>query len=154
MTRLPRLLVLVGLPGCGKSTWARDQGLPTVSSDAMRHALADDVTNQSIHKQVFAAMRYLVRQRIALGRPVTCVDATHLTPRERRPYFRIKGCRIEAVYFRVPVDVCQQRNAARDRVVPPEVIERMAAKLVRPSKEEGFSRIWLITPERQGRKHP
>ena len=154
MKPLPRLLVLVGLPGCGKSTWARDQGLPTVSSDAMRHLLADDITNQSIHKQVFAAMRYLIRQRIALGRPVTCVDATHLTPKERRPYFRIKGCRIEAVYFQVSVDVCQQRNALRDRVVPPDVIERMAAKLVRPSKKEGFSRIWLVPPERQGGEHP
>lgn len=120
----------------------------------MRLLLADDMTDQSIHKQVFAAMRYLIRQRVALGRPVTCVDATHLTPKERRPYFRIAGCRIEAVYFQVPAGICRRRNAQRDRVVPPEVIDRMAAKLVRPSKAEGFSRIWLVTPERQRRKRP
>ena len=80
--RLPRVVVLVGLPGSGKSSWAARKGLPTLSSDAMRATLADDATNQTIHKQVFQALRYLLRQRIALGRPVTCVDATHLTPRE------------------------------------------------------------------------
>jgi predicted kinase len=144
--RLPRLLVLVGLPGSGKSTWAKQQGLPTISSDAVRELLADDVTDQTIHRQVFQTVRFLVRQRLAIGRPVTCVDATHLTPRERRPYFRIRGCRVEAVFFDVPVELCQQRNAARQRVVPPDVIERMAARLVKPARREGFSKVWTVTP--------
>jgi predicted kinase len=144
--RLPRLLVLVGLPGSGKSTWAKQQGLPTISSDAIRELLADDVTDQTIHRQVFQTVRFLVRQRLAIGRPVTCVDATHLTPRERRPYFRIRGCRVEAVFFDVPVELCQQRNAARQRVVPPDVIERMAARLVKPARREGFSKVWTVTP--------
>lgn len=146
MKRLPRLLVLVGLPGSGKSTWAKQQGLPTISSDAVRELLADDVTDQTIHRQVFQTVRFLVRQRLAIGRPVTCVDATHLTPRERRPYFRIRGCRVEAVFFDVPVELCQQRNAARQRVVPPDVIERMAARLVKPARREGFSKVWTVTP--------
>lgn len=146
MKRLPRLLVLVGLPGSGKSTWAKQQGLPTISSDAIRELLADDVTDQTIHRQVFQTVRFLVRQRLAIGRPVTCVDATHLTPRERRPYFRIRGCRVEAVFFDVPVELCQQRNAARQRVVPPDVIERMAARLVKPARREGFSKVWTVTP--------
>lgn len=146
MKRLPRLLVLVGLPGSGKSTWAMQQGLPTISSDAIRELLADDVTDQTIHRQVFQTIRFLVRQRLAIGRPVTCVDATHLTPRERRPYFRIRGCRVEAVFFDVPVELCQQRNAARQRVVPPDVIERMAARLVKPARREGFSKVWTVTP--------
>jgi predicted kinase len=142
--RLPRVIVLVGLPGSGKSTWAAREGLPTLSSDAMRVTLADDITDQTIHEKVFAALRYLIRQRVAIGRPVTCVDATHLTRWERRPYFRLKGCRVEAVYFDTPVAVCLRRNGRRGRVVPTAVIEAMAARLVKPAKAEGFTRVRVV----------
>ena len=143
----PRLIILIGLAGCGKSTWAREQGLPTLSSDEMRGVLADDVTDQTIHKQVFETLRYLIRQRVAIGRPVTCVDATHLTPKERRPYFRIKGCKVEAVFFNVPLQMCHERNQSRDRVVPAHVIDAMYEKMVPPSRKEGFSKITVLTPQ-------
>ena len=51
--RLPRVVVLVGLQGSGNQSWAARRGPPTLSSDAMRATLADDATNQTIHKQVF-----------------------------------------------------------------------------------------------------
>ena len=46
-------------------------------------------------------MRYLLKQRIELQRPVTYIDATNLTRRDRRPFIalaRKHGCEIEAVY--------------------------------------------------------
>ncbi len=141
------MLVLVGLPGSGKSTWAAREGLPVLSSDALRELLADDVTDQTIHARVFAALRYLLRQRLALGRPVTCVDATHLTPKERRPYLRMPGCRVEAVFFATPLEECLKRNAGRERVVPPEAIARMAARMVRPTRGEGFTRVRVVRAE-------
>jgi len=113
----------------------------------MRGLLADDITDQTIHRLVFASIRFLLRMRLRAGRPVTCIDATHLTPRERRPYLRLPGCRVEAVYFDVPPEICKQRNRQRDRTVPEQVIDEMAAKLVRPSRSEGFSRILIVTPE-------
>ena len=106
--------------------------------------LADDVTDQTIHAHVFASLRYLLKQRLAFGRPVTCVDATHLTPWERRPYFRLPACGVEAVYFDTPLVVCQERNRQRERVVPAAVIERMAARMVKPTKAEGFSRVTVV----------
>jgi predicted kinase len=142
-----RIVLLVGLPGSGKSTWAKRNSLPALSSDWLRHVLADDITDQSIHVRVFTALRYLLRQRLAIGRPVTCVDATNLTPTERRPYMdiaRIFGCEIEAVFFDVPLEVCQERNRRRNRVVPEEALERMSQRLVPPQAGEGFSRVFVV----------
>lgn len=145
----PRIVITVGLPGSGKSTWLARQDLTAISSDAIRQLLADDPTDQSIHVRVFATIRYLLRQRLAIGRPVSYVDATHLTPAERAPYVTIArafDAQLEAVFFDVPIGVCMERNLARNRNVPREAIETMAAKLVPPSLDEGFCRITTVNP--------
>lgn len=146
----PVISVLVGLPGSGKSTWAGRQPHGTLSSDEIRRWLSDDPTNQNIHGRVFATLRYLLRQRLELRRPVTYVDATNLTRRERRPYLKMAelyDCDIEAVFFDVPVEVCMERNRARSRVVPEEAIRDKARRMTPPSIEEGFSRITVVRAE-------
>jgi len=142
-----RIVVLVGLPGSGKSSYLEQLGVTGLSSDAIRLLLADDERDQTIHEQVFQTMRYLLRQRLVIGREVTYIDATNLRPEERRPYIGIGksyGCELEAVFFDVPLEVCQARNAARHRVVPEDALVKMAAKLVPPTTSEGFDRV-LVT---------
>ena len=142
-----RIVLLVGLPGSGKSTYLERLGVKALSSDAVRGLLADDENDQSIHREVFATLRYLLRRRLALRRPVTYLDATHLTVRERRPYVKmgqLYGCAVEAIFFDVPLDICRERNRGRRRVVPEDVLERMAAKLTPPTIEEGFSAVAVV----------
>jgi predicted kinase len=145
-----RIVVLVGLPGSGKSSYLARLGVTGLSSDALRVLLADDATDQTIHEHVFQTMRYLLRQRLAIGRPVTYIDATNLRPEERRPYIGIGqsyGCRMEAVFFDVPLEICRARNAARHRIVPEEALLKMAAKLVPPTTAEGFDRVVVMTAD-------
>ena len=139
--------MLVGLPGSGKSTWLAGLGVNALSSDEMRRLISDDPTNQNIHRRVFRLLRDLIKERLELGRPETYVDATHLTPWERRPYIRLGQlyeCDVEAVFFDVPLEICIARNELRGRVVPREVIEAMARKLAPPSSSEGFTRVTTL----------
>ena len=140
-------MILVGLPGSGKSSYLQERGIPALSSDAVRLLLSDDETDQTIHRKVFATLRYLLKQRLAIGRRLTYIDATHLTHWERRPYLKlaeIYNCKAEAIFFDVPLDVCRERNRRRNRVVPEDVMERMAVKLAPPTVEEGFDRVVVV----------
>lgn len=144
-----RVVVLVGLPGSGKSTWVESQGGVAISSDELRRWLRDDAADQSIHRVVFRLLRELVRMRIMLGAPVTYVDATNLTRKHRRAFVKIAehmGCVCEAVFFDVPVDECVRRNGTRGRQVPEAAIRAMAERLEPPEEEEGFASITLIVP--------
>ena len=139
-----KLVITVGLPGSGKSTYLARLGVNAISSDEMRRLVADNPHDQTMNARIFAAIRYLVYQRIAAGRPVTYVDATHLQPWERAPYIAIArqhGCEIEALFFDVPLEICLARNQARERSVPEDAVRKMALNLVPPTTAEGFDRI-------------
>lgn len=144
----PRVIVLVGLPASGKSTWARQQGVAVISSDEIRWLLSDDATNQNIHGLVFATLRHLLRKRLELRRPATYVDATNLTRQERRTYIKLAqlyDAQVEAVYFDTAVEICKERNRNRERVVPEWAIDAMVARLAPPSVEEGFDSVTVYS---------
>jgi len=145
-----KVVITVGLPGSGKSTYLARLGVNAISSDEIRRLIADDPHDQTMNARVFATVRYFIRQRMAAGRPVTYVDATHLAPWERKPYVKFAqryGCQLEALFFDVPVETCIARNQARDRIVPEDAIRAMAQRLVPPSTKEGFDRVKTIKPQ-------
>ena len=143
-----KLAITVELPGSGKSTYLARLGVNAISSDELRRLIADDPHDQTMNARIFSVIRYLIRQRIAAGRPATYVDATHLTAWERKPYVILAqryGCILEALFFDVPIEICIARNQARDRVVPEAAIRKMAELMIPPSTQEGFAEITRIT---------
>ena len=145
----PILTLLVGLPGSGKSPYARGRDLPVVSSDDLRPLLLDDATDQTQNRRVFGLLRQVVRMRIEMERPHTVLDATNLSTRERRTWIKLAqlyGAEVRAVFFDTPLEICKQRNRARARNVPEDVIDMMAARMRPPSIEEGFTEVMRIRP--------
>jgi predicted kinase len=137
----------VGLPGSGKTTWFKRKGVTPLSSDLLRTLLFDDPTQQRHQDLVFSSLRYLLRARLMARMPANYVDATNLSPKERRHWFRLArefGYEVHAVYFDVPLATCLERNQKRQRIVPEDVMQRMSAKLRPPTFEEGFAKIIVV----------
>ncbi|MGH9649587.1 MAG: AAA family ATPase [Terriglobales bacterium] len=147
--RAPRGVVVltIGMPGSGKTTWFKRRGVMPLSSDMLRSILFDDITEQRYQSLVFSTLRSLLRARLIAKMPWNYVDATNLSPGERRQWIKMSkglGYEVQAVYFDVPIEVCLERNRRRERMVPEEVMRRLAAKLKPPTFDEGFSKIVVV----------
>jgi predicted kinase len=141
------VVLSIGLPGSGKSTWFKRHSILPLSSDMVRILLFDDVTEQRYQDLVFSTLRSMLRARLLAKRPWNYVDATNLSPHERRSWIKLAhdfGYEAHAVFFDVPAEVCMERNHRRERNVPEDVMRRMAGKLRPPKFEEGFAKITVV----------
>ncbi|MGB6988675.1 MAG: AAA family ATPase, partial [Candidatus Sulfotelmatobacter sp.] len=141
------VVLAIGLPGSGKSSWFKRHNVIPLSSDMVRSLLFDDVREQRFQDLVFSNLRSMLKARLIAKRPMNYVDATNLTPQERQHWIKLAKdyqYEVHAVFFDVPLDVCLERHQRRDRVVPEDVMRRMAAKLKPPAFEEGFAKITVV----------
>jgi predicted kinase len=141
------VVLAIGLPGSGKSSWFKRHNITPLSSDMLRALLFDDPTEQRFQDLIFSNLRSMLKARLIARRPMNYVDATNLSPHERNGWIKLAkdyGYEVQAVFFDVPVEVCLDRNRRRERKVPEDAMRRMAGKLKQPTFEEGFSKITVV----------
>jgi predicted kinase len=160
---MPKLLLLIGLPGSGKSSLVTSMqrtcsGLIVISTDAIRAKLFGDEATQGewlwIWREVGRQFRQAV-QSIQQGEAQTAIyDATNAKRSQRKQVIALARSagftQIVAIWLDVPLTVCLQRNQQRDRQVPEEVIDRMYRQMsdAPPHPREGIEcLISYRTPE-------
>jgi predicted kinase len=141
------VVLAVGLPGSGKSSWFKRHNITPLSSDVLRSMLFDDPAEQRFQDLVFSNLRSMLKARLIARRPTNYVDATNLTPQERNNWIKLAkdfGYEAQAVFFDVPLEICIERHNRRDRIVPEDVMRKMSAKLKAPTFDEGFAKITVV----------
>ena len=121
------LVLLVGLPGAGKSTFARRLAplidAVTLESDALRRLLFGTPQHaESESKRLFRAIQ-AVTHRLLLNSHSVIVDATNLLETHRKPYVDVAaatGARLHVVHLTAPEDVILNRLAHRREVQDPD----------------------------------
>lgn len=145
---MPDLIMLVGIPASGKSSYARQnyKDYKIYSSDELREKLFNDVNDQAHNDELFRYIHKNIIKDLKDGNNVV-YDATNIYSRNRRKFLSKLSnvdCNKICVVFNVDIDKCKLRNSTRERKVPEEVIDKMYNKIETPSIDEGFDEIYYV----------
>jgi protein phosphatase len=153
------LVVLVGVAGAGKSTFAAGHFGPdeVLSSDAFRGIVGESESDQAASRPAFAVLHRALAARLSTHR-TTVVDATNVTGWARRGVLAraaSAGVSAIAIVFDLPETVCLARNAARAEAgrsgpVPLPAIRQQLRDLRRSMRDpaglfvEGFDEVYRL----------
>lgn len=141
----PRLVIVCGLPGSGKTTHARlvERSLRAIRlcPDEWMSALDVDLWDEKFRERVERLQWRLAREILSLGHNVVIEWGTWA--KAERDALRIGarelGASVELHFLDAPVDVLHERIRRRDTETPPITLEnlvRWAEVFERPTTEE------------------
>ena len=150
---IPTLILLVGIPGSGKTYYAQQLLKDTyykdktihLSSDDIRQELYGDESIQGNPNEVF----YLMQKRAveALNNGLNVVyDSTAITRKDRAGIIAAcpKFAKIECNIIWAPIETCIERDTARNRTVGKGIIDRMLKRFQAVYYDEGIDEIKVI----------
>lgn len=148
----PSFTMLIGIPGCGKSTWLKFNAEDSyvVNPDSIRKELSGDVSDQSINTKVWTVAKERVVDALEKGKDVV-LDATNVSTYHRREfikglplcylYAKVFECDPETAYARIKKDI----DAGVDRAdVPQNVVFRMYAQFLQTKEVIGQERFTFL----------
>jgi len=149
---MAKLIMLIGIQGSGKTTYSKE-----LSKEYNAEVVSTDKVRQTypgiVESEVFPTVYKLCAEKLKEGNNVI-LDATHITPKVRKRTFdALDQYEVEyekiAFYMDTPVEECIKRVDIRNKnpeelFIPLEVIESYGKNLIVPTKEEGFSEIYII----------
>lgn len=149
----PTLILLVGPPGVGKTTYAEKyisehNNTIHLSSDKIRAELWGNEAIQGDNNEVFSLMQSRAIEALNNGQSVV-YDSTNMTRKDRSYIISLcpKFAKIEAHIIWAPIETCIERDAARERTVGKEVIDRMLKRFQAVYYDEGIDEIKMVLPD-------
>lgn len=154
-SRKPSLYLMIGIPGSGKSTWARENSTKIgqlIPLDVIRkeiYGYFPSELNEELESKVWSKAIKSASNCLN-GNINTIIDSMALTKAFRKYIFEeidkltIMGYSKVAVYLRTPLIVALNRNRKREKFVEEETIQLLSGAIEPPDKEEGFERIIII----------
>lgn len=153
------LWLIAGVPGSGKSTFLANQvnkpNAKIISRDAIRFKLLEDGDAYFKNEDTVWNMYVDAIKNSLQENEHTVLDATHLNERSRNKILdrlNLDDVNINVIYFKVPLNVCIDRNAQRTgrAHVPTDVITKMYSSYHYPTFNEKYHYNRILEVDENG----